>query len=61
MAFNLRCMICGNEHKARKDKFPVVYAIQDKDAKTGAVIEKILGHVCKKCVRKARKHGGRIQ
>jgi len=58
--FKLKCMLCHKEHRANKKKFPIVYVVRVMN-KMGKCVERALGHVCRKCVRKARKNGGRFK
>ncbi len=67
MSHNLRCVICGKEHKARVDKFPITFhgyaeirKYPDSNYSPGSFIKREMitkeievGHGCKKCNRKS--------
>ena len=59
MAHKLRCYLCSEIHKARIDKFPIIiygYAevLEGEGEEAKLITKEIeLGHVCKKCQRKA--------
>lgn len=47
----IKCFICGDVHKARSDKFPMMlYNTTKKGEKV--IDRKFKGYACKKCVRK---------
>ena len=56
---NLRCVICGKEHKARIDKFPITFhgyaEVLEGEGKEKKLVTKEIeiGHGCKKCNRKS--------
>jgi len=56
MTAQLKCIDCGNPHKARTDKFPMELTSEKKRIdSSGKVIgrEKIVtGHICRNCARK---------
>ena len=51
---NLRCSICGSDHKARADKFPMVLHGYKTilEGKRKVVKKVVVGYACKKCVNK---------
>ena len=52
----LKCIDCGNPHKARTDKFPMELRaekqIKDRSGKVIDSKEVTTGHICKRCARK---------
>ena len=57
MSHNLRCVICGKEHKARIDEFPITFhgyaEVLEGESKKLVTKEIEIGHGCKKCNRKS--------
>lgn len=56
----LKCVICGKDHKARVDKFPIIFhgyaeVLEGEGKEAKLVVKEIeIGHGCKKCnVRRA--------
>jgi hypothetical protein len=59
MSFKLRCKICGGEHKATSENFPVAFYERKeafegkgKNRKSLGIRPVIVGYGCKKCVGK---------
>ena len=50
----LQCLICKDEHKATSQNFPLV-SHKKLPNKEGKLEDKIVGYICIKCCRKARK------
>jgi hypothetical protein len=60
MAGKLRCYVCGEEHKARSDKFPNAVMeqrrVKDPEHLGQYKMEPVvIGHICKKCTLKGQR------